>query len=399
LKILVRTDDRLGRRMAGSALRAWEMARALAASGFKVCIEAAPSSSPPGPGPEIVGKGGRFRPDILITPPWSFRPSDLLSQSTRLVLDGVTPLPAELDAMPDRPGVLRRRQRAVARLPLALARADALLVAGEAQRKWWLKQLGRRRPELPIVDFPFGVPGTPPSGAVRSIPGVPPDNAVILWWGGVWPWLDLETLLAARAMMGGRKLSVVVPVARRPGSISPVFGPEELKAAMRRHGLRHPEVVGLEDWVAYGERDTLLMRASVLAVLHHPGPEAELSFRTRAMDGVWAGVPLLLTDGGEVAGIARAGGWGAVVPAEEPGSVAAALDLLLGERHQLRCREALEHARPHWEWERLAESLVGLLPGLPLARRGHVSFAALRTLRLLFGGRGKRRAGKVSDVG
>jgi len=399
LKILVCTDDRLGRSMAGSALRTWEMARALAGSGFEVCIEAAPSSSPPGEGPEIVREGRRFRPDVLITPPWSFRPVDLLTRTMRVVLDGVTPLPAELDAMPDTPEVLRRRRRAVARLPLALARADALLVAGAAQRKWWLQQLGRRRPELPIVDFPFGVPGKPTSGEVRSIPGVPPENAVVLWWGGVWPWLDLETLLAARAMMGGRKLSVVVPVARRPGSISRVFGPEDLEAAMRRHGLRHPEVVGLEDWVAYGERDALLMRASVLAVLHHPGAEAELSFRTRAMDGLWAGVPLLLTEGGEVAGIARSGGWGAVVPPEEPGSVAAALDLLLSERHQLRCREALEHARPHWVWERLAESLVGLLPGLPLARRGHVSIAALRTLKLLFGGRRERRAERVSDVG
>lgn len=390
MRILIRTDDRIGESMAGSALRAWEMARALESFGFEVCLEASASSVAPGPGPAVTTAAEGSRAEVLITPPWSLRPADLLTRSRRLVIDGVTPLPVELDAMPQSEEVVRRRHRALSRIPLALARADALLVAGEAQRKWWLKMLGRRRPDMPILDFPFGVPEEAAGDEISAIPGVPPDYAVVLWWGGVWPWLDLETLLAARALMGARKLSVVVPVGARPGSSLPSFGPAELQAAMSRHGLREPQLVGLPQWVPYRRRDALLNRASVLAVLHQAGPEAELSFRTRAMDGLWAGVPLLLSEGGEVANIARTGAWGAVVPPGDSPSTAAALELLLSERHQFRCREALESARSHWQWKRLAASLAELLPELPLCPRGAVLSAGLRSARILWAGAGKR---------
>ena len=377
--------------MAGSALRAWEMGRVLELSGFETRIEAAPGSLAPGEGPKIVEWGEGGWGDVLLTPPWSLRPRDFMNSARRLIIDGVTPLPAELDAMPQNEEVIRRRLRAAARIPLALARADALLVAGKAQRRWWQKHLGRRRAELPVLDLPFGIPEEEAGDEVAELPGLPPDHAVILWWGGVWPWLDLETLLAARARLGRRKLSLVVPVGVRPGASRSSFGPDELKAAMARHHLRPPELIGLETWYPYARRSALLNRASILTVLHHEGEEARLSFRTRAMDGIWAGVPLLLSEGGEVAELVRAGGWGAVTRPGDVASTAAALDLLLSERHQMRCRQALEEAREHWRWSRLIQPLIELLPELPACRRDTLIPAALRSLFLLSRRRGGRR--------
>ena len=394
MRVLIRTDDLVGTSMAGSALRAWEMGRVMESAGFETRVEAAADSSAPGPGPRLVAPGEKAWGDVLVTPPWSLRPRDLLSRNSTLILDGVTPLQAELDAMPQTEAVLRRRRRATARLPSALARADALLVAGKAQRRWWQQQLGSRRPELPILDLPFGIPDEAPGDEVAELPGLPPDYAVILWWGGVWPWLDLETLLAARARLGRRKLSLVVPVAARPGRSAGSFGPAELRAAMKGHHLRHPEVIGLESWFPYAERGALLNRASILAVLHHPGEEAELSFRTRAMDGLWAGVPLLLSEGGELAELARAGGWGAATRPGDVPSTAAALELLLSERHQQRCRQSMEDARVHWRWSRLMESLLQILPKLPSCRRDALIPAGCRSLMALSGwrkfGEGKR---------
>lgn len=385
MRVLIRTDDRLGKSMAGSALRAWEMGRVLEAAGWETRIEAAADSSAPKVGPPIVDWGSSGWGDVLITPPWSLQPCDFMRRQQLLVLDGVTPLPAELAAMPQSEEIIRRRKRAIARLPLALARADALLVAGKAQKRWWQAQLGKRRPDLPVLDLPFGIPEEEPGDEVGELPGLPPDHAVILWWGGVWPWLDLETLLAARARLGRRKLSLVVPVGARPGSFGTSFGPSELKAAMQRHHLKIPEVIGLESWFPYPRRAALLNRASILAVLHHPGEEAELSFRTRAMDGLWAGVPLLLSEGGEVADLARAGGWGAVVRTGDVASTAAAMDLLLTQRYQQRCRQALEESRVHWRWNRLMETLLQTLPKLPAARRDSRVPAGLRSLMILMG--------------
>ncbi len=390
MRIVVLTDDRVGPVMAGSALRAWELGRVLQDAGHRVTVCGAPGSTAPGgDGPPVQVKPGRA--DLVLSPPWNLPPALFLRRSL-LVVDGVTPLPAELDAMPASEAVRRRRRTAAARLPLALARADAVLAAGAAQEAWWRQALERAgRPGVPVLRVPFGIPDHDLPPGREEVEGVPPDWAVVLWWGGVWPWLDLETLLAARARLGKVPVSVVVPTGDRPGGGAPGLGREALELMAARHGLEPPQVVALRRWLPYGERHRLLNRASLLAVLHHPGEEARLAFRTRALDGVWAGVPVLVSEGGAVAELARERGWGAVVPVHRPKAVAAAMELMLTEREQLRCREALAADRAEWRWSRVAEPLVEALPGLPVAGRRGLAFAGVRAAAVLAGlGRGAR---------
>lgn len=376
MRVLVATDDLVGPEMAGSAVRAWELARALAVAGHEVVLAGAPgSTAPAGDGPEVVAAPRWRRADAVVAAPWSLPPAAFL-RARRLVVDGVTPLVAELGAMADDPAVRRRRRTATARLPLAAARADAVLVAGDAQAGWWSARLARR-PGVPLLRVPFGIPDREPAQERDPLPGVPRDWAVVLWWGGVWPWLDLETLLAARARLGSAPVSLVVPAAPRPGEGPRGLGPEELLAAATRHGLAPPQVVPLERWVPYGERHRVLNRASLLAVLHRGGEETRLSFRTRALDAVWAGVPLVVSEGGEVAERVRAAGWGGVVPVGEPRAAAAALEVLLGEREQRRCRERIAATRGEWRWSRVTEPLVAALPGLPQTPRGALAPALL----------------------
>lgn len=386
MRALVITDDRVGPVMAGSALRAWELAVALEAAGHEVRVAAGEGSrSPSGIGPRLVRRPSWRWAEAIVTPPWVLGPRPLGAKK-RLVADGATPLLAELAAMPRTPRVDRRRRTAGASLQLALARADAVLAAGEAQQGWWQRRLdaaGRR--EVPVLQVPFGVPEVAPAAERDELPGVPPTWAVVLWWGGVWPWLDLETLLAARARLGDVPVSVVVPTGRRPGAASPSVDEVMLAALAARHGLEPPQVVGLERWVPYHQRHRILNRTSLLAVLHHPGEEAELAFRTRALDGVWAGVPLLVTEGGAVADLVRERGWGAVVPPREPRQTAAAIELALAERQQLRFRAALAADRDGWRWSRVAEPLVSLLPRLPQAPRGRFCWAAARAAWALAG--------------
>lgn len=389
MKILILTDDRLGPTMAGSALRAWEVGRALEEAGHDVVIAGATGSTAPDQGPIVDTKPRWSWADAILSPPWNLPPQAFLRRSL-LIVDGVTPLPAELAAMPQSKIVRRRARTASARIPLVAARADALLVAGRAQMQWWSTQLDRSRPEMPILDTPFGVPAAPPPPERTEIPGVPPHHAVVLWWGGVWPWLDLDTLLTARARLGNAPISIVVPVAARPGSSSPEFGPAELRSAAEAKGLKAPAVVGLEQWIPYTERHRILNRTSLLAVLHRAGPETALAFRTRALDGLWAGVPLLLSEGGEVSDLARHHGWGGVVRPGDINGTAAALELLLTEREQMRCRANLERARPFWSWNQLLEPLVDALPTLRQSPREPLAPAVIRSALALAGLSGPR---------
>ncbi len=384
MRITVLTDDRLGPVMAGSALRAWELGRVLEAAGHEVTVCGASGSvTPGGDGPPVSARPGRA--EVVLSPPWNLPPAGFLGRAL-LVLDGVTPLPAELDAMPASPVVRRRRRTALARLPLALARADAVLAAGPHQEAWWREALVRAgRPGVPVIQVPFGVPVGDPPVERDEVEGVPRDWAVVLWWGGVWPWLDLETLLEARARLGRVPVSVVVPTAARPGGPAPGVDREALGLMAGRHGLEVPEVVAMDRWVPYAERHRLLNRASLLVVLHHPGEEARLAFRTRALDGVWAGVPLVVTEGGAVADLTRERGWGAVVPAHRPKAVAAALELMLTEREQMRCRGALAEDRESWRWSRVAAPLVELLPDLPRVPRRGLLVPGLRAAAAIAG--------------
>jgi len=385
MRIVVLTDDRLGPAMAGSALRAWELGRALRAAGHVVCLAAAPGSEPPqAAGPNLVPRPPWRWAQALISSPWCLPPRAFLGRRL-LVVDGVTPLLAELERMPDSPVVARRRRTAAARLPLVLARADAVLVAGEAQAAWWQRRLQSRRPRVPVIEVPFGIPDEGPRPERDEVPGIPPHWAIVLWWGGVWPWLDLETLLAARAILGSAPLSIVVPTARRPGSGSSHFSRQDLLEAMRRHGLRPPQVFPLETWIPYGERHRILNRTTLLAVLHHAGEETDLSFRTRAMDGVWAGVPLFVSEGGEVARLVRTYSWGGVVPVGDAQATAAALEIMLSERQQLRCRANLATTREEWTWSQVAAPLLEDLPGLPVVARGPLAGAAVRAALALLG--------------
>jgi glycosyltransferase involved in cell wall biosynthesis len=390
MRVLVLTDDVVGPAMAGSALRAWELARVLLGAGHEVVLSAASESShPEGHGPPVVEKPPWRWADAVLAPPWCLPPRAFLG-SQLLVVDGATPLLAELAASPSRREIVRRRRTAGARLPLVAARADAILVASDEQVGWWSDRLTGRT-DVPLIQVPFGVPDMDPAADAEPIEGVPAGWSVVLWWGGVWPWLDLDTLLAARARLGSSMVSVVVPTAARPGGGTHMTT-HNLEAAAARHGLRTPAVVPLTRWAPYAERHRILNRSAVLAVLHRPGPETELSFRTRALDGVWATVPLLLSEGGAAARIANAEGWGAVVSPGDAKLVAAAIDLLLGDRSQERCRAMLAKARDAWRWSVVARPLVEALPELPTASRGSLAPAALRAAAILAGRSPERTA-------
>jgi hypothetical protein len=83
------------------------------------------------------------------------------------------------------------------------------------------------------------------------------------------------------------------------------------------------------DWVSYEDRESLLSEAWVGAVLHPLHLETRFSVRTRVLDYIWAGLPIVITEGDVMSELVREKGLGRVVPAQHPGAVAEALvDLL-----------------------------------------------------------------------
>jgi len=56
-------------------------------------------------------------------------------------------------------------------------------------------------------------------------------------------------------------------------------------------------------------------------VTHRPGIETDLSLRTRLVDLMWLGLPVVVTAGGTMARVVAETGAGSVVPAGDHGAV------------------------------------------------------------------------------
>ncbi len=137
---------------------------------------------------------------------------------------------------------------------------------------------------------------------------------------------------------------------------------------MRARALALADELGLTgryaffgDWVPYEDWPAVLLEADVGLSLHPDTVEARLAFRSRVLDYVWAGLPMVVTRGDSAADLVENHALGLTVDYGDDAAVAAALaDLFRAGRPALRdaYRERFDTARRDLTWERAAEPLV-----------------------------------------
>jgi glycosyltransferase involved in cell wall biosynthesis len=346
--VLVITPEPLGARMAGPAIRALELARALARDGRSGQVTVATLSScarsddglrlveAPDEGAlrSLVAEVGSvvIQGDVLGRHPW------LAAVDVALVVDAYDPF--HLEQLEQARGLGEQRRRAVVRdcvrsLNQQLTRADLVLCASSRQRALWLGHLaalGRVNPltydlgpdlsDLVAV-VPFGTPGAPIAPRDRTrlrevMPDLAEDDVVLVWGGGIYAWFDPGTLLRAVA-----RLVPDVPRLRLLflGTAHPVAGVRTAASAARdlaeELGLIPGTVCFVDGWVPYDERGGWLAAADIGVSTHHEHVETEFSFRTRLVDYLWSGLPVVSTGGDELAERVAAAGAGATVPAAD----------------------------------------------------------------------------------
>jgi glycosyltransferase involved in cell wall biosynthesis len=359
-RVLVVSTEPVGARMAGPAIRARELARALAAGCDVTLAAPAPSADPDvrvleaGPADYRALVAAIERHDVVVA---QQLPPRLLARvwrgPTRIVADLSTPTVLELL---ERPVEARARQRGVARRAAAahLAAADLVLCASERQRDLWLGGMalgGDLEAAAPIAVVPFGVSAQPPApgpGLRAALPAVGPR--VLLWAGGVWDWLDAPTVIQAVALLPDDVHLVFLGV-RRPALL-----PRDEHAATRialelagELGLLGRRVHVHDGWVPYAERGAWLLQADVGVSAHPDHLEARFAYRTRLLDHLWAGLPSVVT-GGDALGDEIAARWaGRAVPAGDPAAFAAACAALLADPDAARAAARTMAAERTWD--------------------------------------------------
>ncbi len=256
---------------------------------------------------------------------------------------------------------------------LQMTRGDLFLCSSEEQRHYylgWLTALGRVNPlalegdavlRRLIVELPFGTPvGNPPLAPPRRqvLEGVA-DGATVLYFGGIYDWYDpLVVLEALPELLDADPATVVVFLDHPHPDLTPLAVAEEARTRAARRGWLGREV-RFEKWRPYDRRFEPAQVADVGVVCHRPGIETDLSLRTRLVDLLWLGLPVVVTDGGTMARVVREIGAGLVVPPQDPAALARAVRVVL-EDGPLRQRAS--DAGRSWAaartWARVATPLL-----------------------------------------
>jgi glycosyltransferase involved in cell wall biosynthesis len=259
-----------------------------------------------------------------------------------------------------------------------LSRADLVLCASPRQRMFYLGQLaalGRitpttyaNDPELDrlIALAPFGLESTPPRherDVLRGVvPGLAAEDRIVVWGGGLYSWFDPLSLIRAVALLAERRpeTRLVFLGTKHPG-VEPMGIVKESIALAERLGVLGREVVFNEGWIPYEERQNHLTEADAGVSTHHVHIETEFSFRTRILDYLWAGLPMVVTEGDAFADLVESEGLGVVVPAEDPEALAAGLERVLYDREFAdAARARIAEVRERFVWERALEPLLAI---------------------------------------
>jgi GT2 family glycosyltransferase/glycosyltransferase involved in cell wall biosynthesis len=393
-RIAVLAYDQVGEKMAGPAVRSWEMARALAKS-CHVTFLSKWEVGRHAPGVEVLRFDNEeelrqllVETDVVIVHGFALNEWRTL-RSTRalMVVDLYDPWVFENLEMRRRtdtehPDAYDRIEDYHGRVDVEvqsdlLDRGDFFICASERQRDYWLGMLTARGrvdrvaygvdPTLrTLIDVvPYGSPDGPPVpvGADPVLRGVHPamtdDSIIVTWGGGTWEWFDpvlvLDAFAAAHAVEPRLRLFFL--------GLDPVAGAGVPKMRVAQELRNRADVLGLTDtavvfgsWAPYDQRGQYLAESDIGIIATKDLAEVRLAFRSRLLDHFWAGLPTIASEGDVLADLLRERDAGIVTPIGDRDAVTNAI-LKLAEDHGLRSTQAT-NARAlaeRYSWENNVE--------------------------------------------
>lgn len=389
-RVLIVTADTLGERMAGPAIRCYEMATVLTEAGFDVTLAAMSD-------PTIAGRG--FAMMNVLTPGVL---SGLLDEVDVVIFQGFVmhALPAiatfdgpvvvdiydpfHLENMSMRKHELDWNRYATHNsdtdvLNQQLQRGDFFVCASEKQRDFWLGQMSGLKRINPatfdedeslrsLIDVaPFGLPGGPPirtaDRVLRGVvPGIEEDDFVLIWGGGIYNWFDPLTLIRAVDIVAADHPDVKLFFM---GSAHP--NPDVPKMAMASSAYLLAEELGRlgthvffnDGWVDYASRQNYLMEADIGVSTHFEHLETRYSFRTRMLDYIWCELPIVATEGDTLSLLTKERGLGLTIPPEDVTACADAIRTLRADQDAYdRCVENLRALAPTMTWTQALKPIV-----------------------------------------
>jgi len=390
-RILVVTGDPIGGKMAGPAIRAWHIAKELSSEHDvrlvsytraekldDIPFETAVISHHH---PSSVNEHEAWA-DVIIAQGNGIALFPALAKTEKvLVVDVYDPM--HLEQLEQGRGQAikawdKQISDATSTLNHQLLLGDFFLCASDRQRHFWLGQLaalGRvnaytysRDSELDslIAIAPFGISSDDPvqsRHAIRGqVPGIGENDKVIVWGGGIYNWFDPETLIRAVAEVAKRHddVRLFFMGVKHPNPDVPEM---EIVATSRalaaQLGVLGVNVFFNDNWVDFDDRQNFLLDADLGVSTHFQHVETTFSFRTRILDYLWSGLPIVTTEGDSFGDLVAAESLGAAVPERDQAALVDALETYLYDPEKVAAARAnVARVRDDFRWSRTLAALV-----------------------------------------
>jgi glycosyltransferase involved in cell wall biosynthesis len=385
--VLVATGDVLEPKMAGPAIRAWQMALALSHEhdvqlvSTLACTLSHPRFTASFGDADDIARLVDWCEIVIFQGNLMALYPPLRDTDKIVVVDIYDPFHLEvLEQARDLPPFDRAEIAKATRevINQQLRRGDFFLCASDKQRDFWLGHLtavGRVNPvsydehenlETLIDVVPFGVSDDAPvhtRNVLRGVvPGIGPDSKIILWGGGVYNWFDPLTLLRAVDKLRARAPEVrlfFLGLQHPNPHVGEMRMAVDARALADELGLADSHVFFNESWVEYDDRQNYLLESDVGVSTHLDHVETKFSFRTRILDYLWAGLPVVATEGDALAELIEERGAGISVPAGDVDALDDALFRLLADEDvRAACGEAASSEAARLRWELVLEPVL-----------------------------------------
>jgi len=127
---------------------------------------------------------------------------------------------------------------------------------------------------------------------------------VLLYPGGLYPWMEPKIALDAVDILSKERDDIALVFLgynnpRAPHSLSYKHAKELMVEAKKRNLLN--KQVFFKGWIEYNRRHNAYLESQLAVITYAYSVEAELSYRTRALDCFWARLPVISSKGGEIA--------------------------------------------------------------------------------------------------
>lgn len=391
LRILIVTGDAIGKKLAGPAIRAWHIAKALSREA-DVRLTSMTSSSPREdatfevfttlPSDQKSITSHEEWADVIIIQGCPLEIFPALAKTEKiLIVDIYDPMHLE-----------QLEQGRTASLPVWDAQVlaasntinqqidlgDFFLCASERQRHFWLGQLAARgrvnaytyardtdlNSLLSIV--PFGISEQEPvqtrHGIKGAIEGIAKDDKVIVWGGGIYSWFDPETLIRAVAKLSLKHSNVKLFFmgVKHPNPDVPLMKiVTDCYDLARELGVLNTHVFFNENWVEFDDRQNYLLDADVGVSTHFEHLETTFSFRTRILDYLWSGLPIVTTRADSFGDLVEERVLGCTVPERDIDALVDALEKCLFDTEFIELARAnVASVREEFRWSRVLAPLL-----------------------------------------